>query len=282
MLTAAAGYIIAMAFYYLFLVRPIDTYVDTSVAQQNSILVSAAVNWLKYYQMMLDDFRIEWLVLIGAVLVCYVMALLFKTKRGTGATMVFALLAIAFMLLMAFGAYPLLNEPLYAPRAMYGVGVVVTIFCVEIASSDRFIVGKILCTVLCWMFFVFGFVYGNALDYQQQYTEFRIDMVANDLNDLEIMKSDTVKKLQIFGDIGYSPSMLKKPMNYQILYRLMPSTLCGNWYWGAYRLVNYYGIPNIEQYAASDLADEHLPVLVDSMYHTIRGDDSHIYIELKS
>lgn len=95
------------------------------------------------------------------------------------------------------------------------------------------------------------------------------------------MKTDTVKKLQLSGDMGYSPSIRQKPMDYQLLYRMIPSTLCGDWYWGAYRLVNYYGIPNVEWYIDADLVSEDLPVLVDSMYHTIRGDDSHIYIELK-
>ena len=279
--TAAGAYIVTMVFYYLLLVRPLNTYVDTSITQQNSMLADVAANWLKYYQTMFDDFRVEWLILIGAVLVCYVIALMFKTKRGWGATLVFALLAVAFMLLMVFGVYPLLNKPLYAPRSMYGMGVVITVFCIEIASSNRFVVGKTLCAALSWMFFVFAFAYGNALDYQQQYSEFRINMVANDLNDLEIMKTDTVKKLQLSGDMGYSPSIRQKPMDYQLLYRMIPSTLCGDWYWGAYRLVNYYGIPNVEWYIDADLVSEDLPVLVDSMYHTIRGDDSHIYIELK-
>ena len=129
------------------------------------------------------------------------------------------------------------------------------------------------------MFFVFGFTYGNALEAQSEYTNFRINLVIEDLNDLEMAKSDKNKWIQISGSIGQAPILRNMPKDYNILNRLIPILFQGNWIWGEYYFYNYFNLRNVTLVRGTDMTN--LPVLKDSMYHTIKGDDTHIFIILK-
>jgi hypothetical protein len=51
--------------------------------------------------------------------------------------------------------------------------------------------------------------------------------------------------------------------------------------WGWYGFYNYYGLKNVVQDDDIDLTTYDLPVIEDHMYHTIRGKDNYILIELK-
>ena len=192
-----------------------------------------------------------------------------------------AVLSLFLMLLLCFGLYPVLESPLYAPRAMYGFGVLLTVLCIVTAEGQENIPLKIPALVLSWIFFVFSFTYGNALDLQKQYTEFRIQMVMEDLNDLDVFTGEEKVLLRLEGGIGESPIFENMPQDSNILDRLIPATFGGGDDLTEYQFRNYYGLQSVSENGSIEECPPDMPVLKDGLFHTIRGEGNRILIELK-
>ena len=185
------------------------------------------------------------------------------------------------MLLLSFGAYAFLDDPMYQPRAMYGFGVFITFAMLQIMTMPRMYLSKTVCIALCWLFVSFAFTYGNALYVQGMYTDFRITEAVDDLKDIDAIKDGEVY-LQVNGSIGYAPTIARMPQDFQMLNRLVPITFRGPEYvWGRFGIINYYGLYNVAQNPYTDLSTLNLPMVVDNKYHTIYADDKHVLIELK-
>lgn len=140
---------------------------------------------------------------------------------------------------------------------------------------------KILCICLCWAFFTFSFTYGNALAEQYRYTNFRINLVIEDMNDMEIFTSEDIKTVQISGNIGKSPVIRQQNQSYQILNRLVPNTFGSGWVWSEYYFYEYFSFINVTKDSTIDLTAYNLLIIKDTMYHTIRGNEKYVLIELK-
>lgn len=95
------------------------------------------------------------------------------------------------------------------------------------------------------------------------------------------LQSDSKKKIQIDGTVGYAPAIRNTIYNYPILKKLIPITFRENWSWGDYKLLNYYAIKNIIPKGKNKINKKKLYVLKDSMYHRILADKENILIELK-
>lgn len=163
---------------------------------------------------------------------------------------------------------------------MYGVGAFITFITLFTINCDKVYISKFAILLLSWGFFAFAFTYGNALYVQKEYTNFRINAVINDLNTLEQFTSDEVKNVQISGSVGYSSVILHMPQDYQILNRLIPINFKEKWVWGRNSFCYYYGIKNMNCYPTIDLTEQDLPIIKETMYHTIKGNDTNILIEL--
>ena len=208
------------------------------------------------------------------------------TRRlGTGKVTVIsvAMTAVALILMgmMCFGLYPALASTVFAPRAMYGFGVLLTVFGMTAAEGKKRFSLKIPAVVLSWIFFVFAFTYGNALSVQKDYTDFRTQLVISDLQEMEAFQSDTPVTVQLSGSIGNAPVLRNMPQNYQMLNRLIPGTFSGGDDLTQYGFYCYYGMRNVVWNPDVDLREMDLPVLEDNMYHTIRGEGSCVLVELK-
>ena len=72
------------------------------------------------------------------------------------------------------------------------------------------------------------------------------------------------------------------PQDYQMLNRLVPTTFGGtDWYWQQEYFYSYFGLKNVKWDVTKDLTTYDLPVIKDTMYHTIKGNDEYVLIELK-
>jgi hypothetical protein len=153
---------------------------------------------------------------------------------------------------------------------------------VMMAEQGNVIVVKVPVVSFSWILLVFAFTYGNALYTQKEYTDFRINQVIEDLNDLDVFNTGEKMTVQISGSIGYSPIIANMPQNYQMLNRLIPITFrTSSWTWAGYGFYHYYGLKNVISNGAIDLTTYDLPIIEEHMYHTIRGKDNYILIELK-
>ena len=66
--------------------------------------------------------------------------------------------------------------------------------------------------------------------------------------------------------------------HYSILNRLVPQTFGSGWHWSGSYFYGYFKLQNIE-WSTDDFPP--LPILKDTMYHTIYGDDNTIVVSLK-
>lgn len=281
---SASAYLLGLIIFMLFIFQPIDnSYVSLPSSLNFDYIISSLNNLRNYFHYVLTDFKRQWILIIVLICIGFVYVCTMNSKRNKVLAFFVSILTLAAMAFLTFGLYPFLANPLYDARAMYGFGAFLAAVAVTISSSKKAYLFKILCIGLSWIFFVFGFTYANALKEQSEYADFRITAVVEDLNELDVMKTDNTKTIQVTGTIGYSPIIENMPDTYQILRRLVPKGFEGGYYWGRCKFVNYYNIKNIVWTAdiGEDISEYDLPVLKDTMYHTIKGNEKYILIELK-
>lgn len=281
LMTSIINYLIGLLIFKLFIMKPINTYVSNQIFDLAKLIPGALKNFEKYLNTLKTDFKEEWLILVGLIMASFIYVFVRDSKRKKYIALPVNVMVLIMMSLLSFGMYPILKKTLYEPRAMIGFGAFIALMAVVIASSKKAYLSKIVVFILSWMFFVFGFTYGNALEAQGEYTDFRINLVIEDLNDLEVFKTDKIKSTQISGTIGKAPILNNMPKDYNILNRLVPVLFQERWIWGEYYFYNYFGMKKVAQDRSSDYSTLNLPVLKDTIYHTIKGDDTHILIILK-
>lgn len=276
-----AGYGPAMIIYAVFIMHPVSSYVSNAVPSAGSIIPQTIAHLGEYYRTLESDFKSEWLLLIVVMCVAFVWVTVRDSDRKKIIALPVAILALAVMAILAFGMYPVLETPLYYPRAMYGFGVFLTLMIAYVATAGKTYWAKIVSLVLGWAFVVFAFTYGNALAVQKEYTDFRISQTIEDLKELEVLESGQPIVIQISGTIGHAQVIQNMPQDFQMLNRLVPVTYEQESWWGWYGIAKYYGIPNTVWDLSPEWKEGELNMVADNLYHTIWNRDNFILIELK-
>lgn len=285
-----AAYLSGLLLYKTFLMPKRERYVSNSLPSIKDIIPTTIFNLKKYYFLVISDFKTEWLVLIFLLCIAFLFVMVCESKQKKYVAFLVSAVSVALLLLLAFGMYPVLVKPLWHPRAMYGFGVFIVFIGISVSTAQKISLAKLVNLLLAWCFFVFSFTYGNALKIQNDYIDFRTIEVINDLKDLDIMMSDQKVKIQMEGSIGYAYAIKRMPKHYNMLRRLLPTAyINGNW--SLYKFY-YYGFRTkkvaFRRRASGggfknheDFKTYNLPVLKDTMFHTIRGKDNCILIEMK-
>ena len=281
-LKSAAGYALGLIFFKLIIMIPADTsYVGNALPPAGELIPHFLKNLRSYYSLVLSDFKPSWLIAAVLAVIAFCVRVVLDSRRKTVPAIAMTAAALVLMGLMCFGLYPALAATVFAPRAMYGFGVLLTVFGMTAAEGKKRFSLKIPAVVLSWIFFVFAFTYGNALSVQKDYTDFRTQLVISDLQEMEAFQSDTPVTVQLSGSIGNAPVLRNMPQNYQMLNRLIPGTFGGGDDLTQYGFYCYYGMRNVVWNPDVDLREMDLPVVEDNMYHTIRGEGSCVLVELK-
>ena len=281
-LVSAAGYLSGMLLFAVFILKPTETYVSNTLPSFAALIPTAFRNLKKYYYYVVHDFKLEWLVLTVLLCIGFVFVSVRDSRRNKYLSLLVSGLVLCAFICLAFGIYPVLSKPLYDPRAMYGFGALICFAAMPVVTRKRSVIFKAVCILLCWCFFVFGFTYGNALNAQKNYTDYRIAAVIHDLDELELLDEENAKVCQIEGDIGFAPEIAHMPQDYEMLNRLVPNTFgYSSSYWRGYRFFTYYGLKNMIWDDDIDLTKQDLPMLKNSVYHTIYGNEEAVLIVLK-
>ncbi|MDO4333243.1 MAG: glucosyltransferase domain-containing protein [Eubacteriales bacterium] len=275
------GYGIGMILFRTIIMVPVDDYVSSALPDWKNLIPCFFKNLMEYFNLVRKDFKTVWLLLIFVLIIGYIWTTVQESKQKKYLSFIMASLSVILMLLLCFGIYPMLETPLFQPRAMYGFGVFVSVMGIIAVEKRACIPFKLPVLVLSWMFFVFAFTYGNSLNVQKEYADFRMKAVIEDLDDMEAFLLGEPVTVQISGTIGQSPVLRNMPQNFEMLNRLVPIAFQGGQYWGTYEFYYYYDLANVLKDDAVDLTAYDLPVLKDTMYHTIKGKGQHILVELK-
>lgn len=281
-LRSAAGYGLGLVYFKLVLMRPADAgYVSNAMPSLNRLLPTMVENLKRYYHYVLTDMKSWWLVLILLIGVLFLGVMIHSSRQKRWLSALVSTLALGAMAALCFGLYLALETPLFAPRAMYGFGVLIVALNITVCRNQRFSWKKLPTVVLAWAFFVFSFTYGNALNVQKEYTEFRIQLVIQDLNRLDILDTEETVTLRILGSIGQAPALDQYPRDGGILRRLIPETFSGGDDLTQYRFFCYYGLPNVQRGTEENCTEQELPLLEDTLYHAIYGEGNQVLVELK-
>ena len=287
-LQAALGYLAGLVIFKLVCMPSVDSYVSTSTLPLPQLIPGFFSQLRRYAGLILSDFKKILLLLIAVLSLFFVLHAVADSKQNRFFAFGVAILTLAIAFSLAFGVYPALAAPLEAPRAMFGFGAWIAFTAVSAVQGKRAALSRLCALALSWCFLTFACTYGNALIEQKRFAESRIQLVLQDLNDLPVMNNGTLKAAAVHGDVGYAPVVARIPTNQGILRRLIPTLFSEN-DWGENYFYCFYGIKDIAMLEDGsyvldqmDISTLDLPVLKDTMFHTIRGNSEYLVIDLKN
>ncbi len=282
---SAITYILSLAFFAVFLVKPIEEgYINNGITFGNDIIKVVVQNYIRMYMTIVSDFMKWWNILTVLIAFAFVIVSVLSAHGKKVHACIGAALTGILLLITAFGVYPFLDGTLVEPRSMYGFSVLLFLVSAIIVDNAQGLIGRVLkmpVFIIAWCFFAFSFTYGNALSSQMEYVNFRTSEVIDDLTELECFLKDGEKKILIKGSVGFAPSVRNLPYDYVLIHKLVPCYLEeGTNDWNSYRFYNYYGLSNVKR--VYDFEDENrFELCHESSYHRILSKDNEIIIELK-
>ena len=275
---SCTSYAVALAVYRLCIFEEVKTYCSTDLSTNHNIFTLFWFNINKYYTYVVTDWNGIWKIIALIIIVIFYVKNIILSKRNKIVAFFITTLFAALLAGSIFGVYVLLEKPLFAPRAMYGVGVLLAILGVDVCCSLKKVF-SIPTMVLCWCFVVFAFAYGNCLADQKRYREFRAEMIMHDISQLLPSRNEKPRKLFIRGDIGFSPVVENVAYNNPIVKRLLALSMQD------YSLTAYHNFSTLRHVQTQKTPTEkevaEVPTVLETFYHTIKMNDEVIVIILK-
>lgn len=283
LLLSGMNFFVGIMIFRKLLMNTVHTYVSTDIADKHMMFDIISKNIVTYFSLLKQDSVKLWIVLFVMICFSFILSYVFNSKRPKYQAVLAAVMLLLLGGIGSYGGYVILQKPLFAPRGMYGIGAFIALVGLSAINCwHKNILAKLSCLGLSWAFLVFSFTYGNALAEQKRYTDFRVQLVLNDISKLPDLDNAYLRKMQLRGNIGKSPIVNRMADKYKILDRLVPKTLGSGWHWSEFYLYHYFSIPGVKQLPGwSKEQINNIPVVVDSCYHTIKADDKNILVELK-
>jgi hypothetical protein len=245
-------------------------------------------NSKKYITLAFSDFGFGTIAVffLCALALFFLLSLVFS-RRNKFFTLLLSLIFAGFSFFLSYGAYLVLQEPLWSPRAFTGLGFfVASILTFNVIFSGNFKKTKyftvLVSGLLAYNFLVFDLAYGNALAEQKEYQNFRTTLLIEDINRT---LGPGVEKPVVFMEntIGFSPVIDNLSGVYPLIKRIITVLPGGGNEWGHLPLNQFKFAHHIKYgsaaYDAEDL--KNLPLLVDNSYHTLYSDGTIFFISLK-
>jgi len=180
-LKSAAGYGMGLVFFKLVIMRPAEAgYVSNALPGMADLIPNTLQNLKLYYGLIRTDFKFFWLLLIAAMVLGFFWVSVNGSARKRSVAALISGVSLLMMGILCFGIYPVLANTIFDPRAMYGFGILLSLLAM-VAAEGKDCTVKLPAVVLAWTFFVFSFQYGNVLNMQKEYTDFRINLVLQDV-----------------------------------------------------------------------------------------------------
>lgn len=283
--TSALSYIGSLEFFRLLLMHERNVYATTDIAPLHDLLKVVGNNIQIYFQLIHSDFHKVWQFLIVLLAIAFVCSFIANSSLKKYQACIMSLLVLVLGGILSFGGFILLEKPLFGPRGMYGIGVFLTLLSINVTILSKYVFVKLISVLLSWCFFTFSFAYGNALAEQLRYTDFRINLLVNDLNHLQPLNKETML-MQLEGNIGRSPVITRNfQKRYPVIRKLVPTTFAGGSNsLDSYYLFNYFDLPKIKRFVPTkkeNFKNYNLPVVINSRTHIIKADSKRILVELK-
>ena len=238
-----------------------------------------------YWEIVWSDFNMVWTILVGLVLAVFVVF----TVKEARCNKLFAGLAVALFLLCvavgSFGIYPALETPLFTAHGMYGLTTSFGLVCiavVELVQVKYATFWRLPVFLIVWCFFVYAFIYGNALSRQQDYANFRLEQTITAISQ-EGALTDETGTISLQNDPDFAPSIRSSIARYPLLGRSIFKVYYAFDAWGIYKFLNYYGLGEVTVTPAEDnlcYQNDECEV-IETYYDKIYYNDEAILVEIK-
>lgn len=289
---AAAVYVFALLLFKFGIQKPSEEdYVSITMPPLSGLPAVFLHNAQAYLQVAIGDLNFITQIFSGVAIVFFLLNLRRGTKRNYILTLLAAAAVLFVTLVLSYGAYLVLEKPLFYPRAFFGMGVwfsFVLISLVDLAGRGNPV--KWLALLLAWQLIAGATAYGNALAEQKRYTDFRVQLLVQDLNYLHLTSDENIH-YYLQGDIGHAPVVRNVENEYPAVKRLVFSTLGDKNIWCCFYFYFYHDLGIHAAYAADENAGVDnpnsyydsvtLPVILDNSYHRIERDGNDVVIRLK-
>jgi hypothetical protein len=245
-------------------------------------------NSRKYIELVISDFGSSMIAVfcLLALVLFLVLSVIFS-KRNRFFTFFVSLFFMVFSFILSYGAYLVLQEPLWSPRAFTGLGFFIasilffnTLFPREARKLPAF--SAVISGVLVYSLLVFDLGYGNALAEQKEYQNFRTTLLIEDIN-RSLNPGVDEPVIYIENNIGFSPIVTSFSSTYPLIKRIINILPSGGNEWGHLPL-NQFHFTHITEYDSPEYSREkliNLPRLIDNTYHTVYGNGKIFFISLK-
>ena len=287
---AIFSYGLAMIVFKLFLMKPLNTYASDEMFSLHQFIPGFLGNLKNYFGLLFNDFNPIWIIFILFILIFFIAKSLRMSRQKKVLAFLGSIFLIALLFVFSYGLYLALSSPLFAPRALYGFGVLLAILSIYTVYAYKKI-AVIPALALSWCFFTFAFSYGNALADQMRYVNFRAGILLHDLSALYPNRANNEMTFQLKNKIGFTPIIKNIAKHNPVIERLVPCMLeqdepWANGYYLTYFNFGIFSLSNLplnmkngEPYIDFDTVD--LPVVLESFYHTIKSDGNHVLVILK-
>lgn len=274
---AIIAYGIGILYFRLFIMESVSGYVDNSIWPIAEIIPGTFHNYLDFAYLFWSDMRRRWLAVIAVILLGFIATSVIRTKQKRLITGLVAVCTLIAILALSFGMYPVMTQPLAAPRAMYGIFVNLALISILTVSYQYSYLSKLGATYLAYAFIILACTYGNAVNIQKQYEAYRIQLLVGDLNDIAVTQPIYVR---LEGTAGHSEIVQRLSQKYAVLRRLIP-TMFGtdNRYWGIKQMTHYYPLPGVHE---TDLIPEKAPLVKTTRTHDIYRQGELVIVKLKT
>lgn len=272
----------ALLFYRVFMVR--GEGVGTSLAVQfPDVLFNVANNYSIYISQTIRMMKGWWLVAVGVIFVGYLVVMMKRRTPSQKPLAAFGIIVIGAVCMgaLSYGIYPIFENPTYTPRCMYGFGLFVSLLTITVASGRHLFLCKIAVGVLAWALISFSYMYGNALQVQNEWMHFRADYAVQRMAEIDLVMANEEVRLQITGTIGYAPALEETIDRNPMLSSLVPVTLQGPAWGGRQHLLYYYGMNFCDAPSVDEEDWSNLPLLQEDYYQAIRGEGDRLQLALK-
>src|SRR5574344_622083 len=295
-LISACCYLFALCFFkFAFVTNQKDDYVDVSVFSFGIPLIKGIFTNTKEYISYLWSDLGNGIIKYLFILVCFLFLLTtmvkaHKQKKNRVPTVIFSILALCSSLIFSFGAFLAIQRPLWEPRAFCGIGVLLAIISImTVSNCNKFskkksVLPLTVIIIYSYSFVAYTFMFGNCVNAQRKYTEFRAQTLLADVN--EYCKNPEDTHMYVEGSICCAPGTEIASSIYPLIHRSMDMNLT-NPYFSLF-ILKQYGFGHYSGYELSNAGyldesnmNKDIPLLKDTGLHTIHGDGTNFYIQLK-
>lgn len=276
-------YATALGIFKVFIMHPFaHTQAGTSTFPLSELPSGFISNMQMYLGYLWSDF--DWTgvkICFFALMGVFLLSIVYQSKRSKILALLLGALVLSLGIMLSYGVYLVLAEPLQRPRAFIGIGVWAAAMAVYVVSAWRgwaykqedtrqtnsntlvsrpfyarsfFVISAVVVGFFSWSLIVFANAYGNALSQQDKYQAFRLTILLQDLvNVMPKQKSYKDYTFRIKGWITASPVLENSSKHNPLMKRLVKITDGKYWVRTA-----------MKHYGWGDVPEEQPEVVVDA------------------